>query len=168
MSEREKIDLAVKNAVEAQCRDDVCSRSTMVGLKSIFDFIPEDFVKAMGSFCGGTASCSGSCGAFCAGLLAVGLKYNSTIEEELSAPEGKDPFGEKTAVHFMKYRDRFIKEVGTMMCPEIHKKLFGRSYLLTDPKQSEEFLNLEGHAIKCSKIVAIATRIAAETILEDE
>ena len=124
MTQEEKkaiVDKAVETAVMAQVRDDVCSRSTLVGLKSQFDFIPEEMVTASASLCGGTGSGSGSCGAYCAGLLAVGLKRNATIEEELADPES---FG-KTAGAFTEYRERFTKEMGTILCPKIHEKLFG-------------------------------------------
>ncbi len=167
MTQEEKkaiVDKAVEAAVMAQVRDDVCSRSTLYGLSTQFDFIPEEMVTASASLCGGTGSGSGSCGAYCAGLLAVGLKRNATIEEELKDPES---FG-KTAAAFTEYRERFVKEMGTIMCPKIHEKLFGKAYDLTDPVDSEEFLNLPGHVEKCGETVAVAARIAAEMLLEDE
>ena len=167
MTQEEKkviIDECVKAGVEAQIRDDVCSRSTLVGLQTHFDFITDDLIKASACLCGGTGSASGSCGAYCCGLLAVGLKYNSTIPEELEDPES---FG-KTAETFSTYRDNFIKEMGTIMCPKIHEKLFGKAYNLLDPQDADEFLNLPGHIEKCAETVATATRLAAEMLLRDE
>ena len=167
MTQEEKkaiVDKVVETAVATQIRDDVCSRSTMYGLQTQFDFIPDSFVKATASLCGGTGSGSGSCGAYCAGLLALGLKFNSTIEEEL---QDEEAFG-KTAATFTEYRERFVKEMGTIMCPKIHEKLFGKAYDLTDPKDSEKFLNLPGHVEKCGETVAVAARIAAEMLLEKE
>lgn len=167
MTQQEKqaiIEKAVANAVAAQIRDDVCSRSTLAGLKSQFDFIPEEMVTASASLCGGTGSGSGSCGAYCAGLLAVGLKRNAPIAEELENPE----VFERAAAAFTEYRERFTKEMGTILCPKIHEKLFGKAYDLTDPKDSEEFLNLPGHVEKCGETVGVAARIAAEMLLADE
>ena len=167
MTQEEKkaiIDKCVEEGVKAQIRDDVCSRSTLVGLKSYFDWIPDEMIKASASLCGGTGSASGSCGAYCCGLLAVGLKYNSTIEEELQDDEA---FG-KTAMHFSMYRDKFIAEMGSIMCQKAHEKLFGRSYNLLDDAEAQEFLTLPGHVEKCAETVATATRLAAEMLLEDE
>lgn len=164
MTKQEKIELAVKNAVEKQIEDDLCSRSAIYGLSTVFDYIPDDMVKASASFAGGCGSASGTCGAYCASLLAVGLKFNSTMEEERDNPEA---FG-RTAAAFNEYRDRFMAVYGTVLCPEIHKKLFGRSYILTDPEQANEFLNLPGHVEKCAEVVGAAARIAAEMILADE
>ena len=167
MTQEEKkaiIDKCVEEGVKAQIRDDVCSRSTLVGLKACFDWIPDDVIKASASLCGGTGSASGSCGAYCCGLLAVGMKYNSTIEEELQDDEA---FG-KTAMHFSEYRDKFIAEMGSIMCPKVHEKLFGRSYNLLDDAEAQEFLTLPGHVEKCAETVATATRLAAEMLLAEE
>ena len=167
MTQEEKkaiIDKCVEEGVKAQIRDDVCSRSTLVGLKSYFDWIPDEMIKASASLCGGTGSASGSCGAYCCGLLAVGLKYNSTIDEEL---QDEEAFG-KTAMHFSEYRDKFIGEMGSILCPKVHEKLFGRSYNLLDDAEAQEFLTLPGHVEKCAETVATATRLAAEMLLADE
>jgi hypothetical protein len=164
MTKQEKIDTAVKNAVEAQIRDDLCARSTMYGLSTVFDFIPESVVTGAASLSGGCGSASGSCGAYCCGLLAVGMYHNAAMREELEDPAAF----ERTRVHFMGYRDRFKAVYGTILCPEIHKQLFGRSYILDDPADVGEFLALPGHQIECSKVVATATRLAAEMLLEAE
>ncbi len=163
MTKKELTDKAVSAAVEAQIRDDICARSAMYGLKQIFDFIPEELVTASLSLAGGCGAGSGSCGAYCAGLLAVGMKYNSTMEEERSKPEAIERGCEK----FIEYRDRFLKERGTIMCPELHKQVLGRSYIFTDPVQHEEFGALAGHEVKCAEVVASAVKVACEMLLED-
>jgi hypothetical protein len=58
--------------------------------------------------------------------------------------------------------------MGTIMCPDLQEKIFGRRYNLIDPKEQKEFLTLPGHQNKCAEVVAVATRIAAEMILEGE
>jgi hypothetical protein len=110
---------------------------------------------------GGTGTASGSCGAYCAGLLGVGLKFGHPIDDELANPALKLEGIDKA----VEYRDRFLAVHGTVLCPLILEKQFGRSFYFTDPKQSEEFLSLEGHAEKCAEIVGDATRVAAEMIL---
>lgn len=164
MDKQYMIDHAVNTAKAAMLRDDICSRSVLVGLKDIFDEIPDEMITASLSLAGGTGSASGSCGAYCSGLLAVGLKYNAPLDDELHNPGLK----QRGAQKFSEYRDRFIKEMGSIMCPNIQQKLLGRSYDLIDPTDHIEFLSLPGHQEKCAEAVAVATRIAAEMILEDE
>jgi hypothetical protein len=163
MDKQQKIDLAVETAKAAQIRDDVCSRSVLLGLREIFGEIPDAMVTASTSLLGGTGAASGSCGAYCAGLLGVGLKFNPTVDEAKENPTLMMGGIRKT----MEYRDKFLASLGTVLCPQIHEKLFGRSYILTDPEQEAEFLSLEGHEVKCAEVVGEAARIAAEMILSD-
>jgi len=163
MNKQQMIDNAVNAAKDALIRDDVCSRSVLVGLSTICE-IPDELVTASLSLLGGTGAASGSCGAYCAGLLGVGLKFNCPIAYEPSNPERK-MFGIDKA---LEYRDRFVASEGTVMCPLLHEKLFGRSYILSDPEQEAEFLAREDHKEKCAEIVGAATRIAAMIILADE
>ena len=161
MNKQQAIDMAVVAAKAAQIRDDVCSRSVLIGLSTICE-IPEEMIMASTNLLGGTGAASGSCGAYCAGLLGVGMKFNYSLDDELSNPARKREDIRKAA----EYRDRFIKSQGTVLCPIIHEKLFGRSYIFSDPIQENEFLALEGHEMKCALVVGEATRIAAEMMLE--
>lgn len=163
MTKQEIIDLCGKTAREAQIRDDVCSRSTLLGLKAYFDFIPDDLIRASMNLCGGAGASSGSCGTYTCGLLAIGLKYNVPLEDELKNPELQD----KNAAKFQEFRDRYLKEMGTTMCPEFQKKVFGRSFIFTDPADCEEYWKIEDHNEKCAIVVEKATRLIAEMLLED-
>ena len=80
MTRQEIIDRCAAAAREAQIRDDVCSRSVLIGLSEYFD-IPEDMIRASASLCGGAGASSGTCGTFTCGLLAVGWKYNVPLAE---------------------------------------------------------------------------------------
>jgi hypothetical protein len=161
MDKQKMIDEAVNAAKAAQIRDDVCSRSVLIGLSTIFDDIPDEMITASLALLGGTGTASGSCGAYCAGLLGVGLKFCHPIDDELENPAFKlESIGKA-----VEYRDRFLAIHGTVLCPLLLEKQLGRSYYFTDPKQSEEFLALQGHAEKCAEIVGDATRVAAEMMI---
>lgn len=163
MTKEEILDLCGKTAREAQIRDDVCSRSTLIGLKAYFDFIPDEMIRASMSLCGGAGASSGTCGTYTCGLLAIGLKYNVPLDEELKNPELQDV----GAAKFMEFRDRYLKAMGTTMCPEFQKKVFGRTYIFTNPEDCEEYWKVADHAEKCADVVEKATRVIAEMLLED-
>ena len=156
------VEKATEAAVKFQVRDDVCARSCMAGLATQFDFIPKEMVTATASLEGGCGIASGSCGAYCAGLLALGLQRNATIEEELENPA----VFERCAAAFTEYRERFKAEMGTTLCPKIHEKVYGHAYQLDDPADQEAFLTMPGHREKCGEVVGVAARIAAEMLLE--
>lgn len=163
MTKSEIIELCAKTAREAQIRDDVCSRSVLIGLKAYFD-LPDDLIRASTNLCGGAGASSGSCGTYTCGLLAVGWKYNHTAEEELADPSKFDICQSK----FMAFRDRYVQEFGTTLCPEIQKKVYGRSYIFTKPEDCEVYFTIEDHNVQCANIVERATRLCAEFLLEDE
>jgi hypothetical protein len=162
MTKEEILDLVGTAAREAQIRDDVCSRSLLIGLKAYFDFIPDEMIRASMSLCGGAGASSGSCGTYTCGLLAIGLKYNVPLEEEMKNPELQGI----NAAKFIEYRDRFIKEMGTTLCPEFQKKIFGRSYIFTKPEDNEEYWKVTDHNVKCAEVVEKAARLTAEMLLE--
>ena len=98
------------------------------------------------------------------GLLAVGLKYNVPLEEELKNPELQDI----NAGMFMKFRDKYLEVMGTTLCPELQKQIYGRSFIFTDPADCEEYWKIEDHAEKCAVVVEKATRMIAEFLLDNE
>ena len=163
MTREEILDTVGKAAREAQIRDDVCSRSTLIGLKTCFDFIPDELIRASMSLCGGAGASSGSCGTYTCGLLAIGLKHNVPLDEELKNPELQD-IG---AAKFQEFRDRYLERMGSTLCPELQKQVFGRSYIFTNPEDCEEYWKITDHNVKCADIVERAARLIAEMLLED-
>ena len=164
MNREEVLDLVGKAAREAQIRDDVCSRSTLVGLKAYFDWIPDEVIRASLSLCGGAGASSGSCGTYTCGLLAVGLKYNASLDEELSNPSVQEIGSQK----FIEFRDRYLAEMGTTLCPEIQNQVFGRSYDYTKPEDCEVYFQIADHNVKCADMVEKAARLIAGMLLEAE
>ena len=164
MTKQEIIDLCGAAAREAQIRDDVCSRSTLIGLKAYFDWIPEDMIRASMNLCGGAGASSGSCGTFTAGLLAVGLKFNVPLAEELKNPA----LQERNAAMFNAFRDGFLEKLGTTMCPEFQKQIYGRSYIFTDPADCEAYWAIADHNEKCAIVVERAARFIAEFLLDND
>ncbi|NLM84569.1 MAG: C_GCAxxG_C_C family protein [Clostridiales bacterium] len=164
MTKEEILDIVGSAAREAQIRDDVCSRSLLIGLNEYFGFIPDEVIRASFSLCGGAGASSGSCGCYTCGLLAIGLKYNAPLEDELDDPDLQSIGQQK----FMEYRDRFIKEMGSTLCPELQKQVFGRGFDFKNPEDAAAFFADKEHHIKCAQIVEKAARLTAEMLLEDE
>ncbi len=164
MTKQEIIDLCGKTARDAQIRDDVCSRSTLLGLKAYFDWIPDDMIRASMNLCGGAGASSGTCGTFTAGLLAVGLRFNVPLEDELKNPA----LQERNAMMFSAFRDGFLQTLGTTMCPEFQKQIYGRSYIFTDPADCEAYWAIADHNEKCAIVVEKAARFIAEFLLDND
>ena len=85
-------------------------------------------------------------------------------EDELKNPELQDV----NAGMFMKFRDKYLEVMGTTLCTELQKQIYGRSYIFTDPADCEEYWKVGDHAEKCAIVVEKATRAIAEFLLDNE
>ena len=160
MNREALIDLCGSAAREAQIRDDVCSRSVLLGLQAGFPAITDDMVRMSANLCGGAASSGGTCGAFACALLALGLKYNVPLEEELKAPE---KFG-VGAAKAKELKGRFVEAFGSTLCPGVQKAMYGRSYDFNDAAAVAEYMAIPDHHITCAAVVEKAARICAELL----
>ena len=69
---------------------------------------------------------------------------------------------------FSKFRDEFLREMGTTMCPEFQKRVFGRSYIFTEPADCEAYWQIADHNEKCGEVVEKATRVIAAFLLDND
>lgn len=63
--------------------------------------------------------------------------------------------------------DKFIEEYGTIICKEIHVKIFGRSFDMWDEEEKQLFEDAGAHKDKCTTVVANASAWAAGIILNE-
>jgi hypothetical protein len=63
---------------------------------------------------------------------------------------------------------RFIQEYGSILCPQIQSRIFGRSFNLQDPADWKAFEEAGGHndPSKCMSIVGNAVRWTLEILME--
>lgn len=135
-----------------------CAQSVLYALREDFPLvsvIPLHALTAMS----GIALRGETCGAVGGALLAIGA---------LAAPEDAS-FLEAlpdTLSQATKFCDAFEDEFGSLVCRNIHTKVFGRHYDLLDPVQQQEFIEVGG-LIKCRAPVETASRIVAEIVLDE-
>lgn len=136
-----------------------CSRSV---LKALQDHLRLDdgggALKASTALAGGVARMGQTCGAVTGSVMAIGLVLG---REEL---EDKQAFSD-TLEASNELCDRVKKELGSTVCSDILKKLFGRSFDFKKDEEIEEWYTAGGLE-KCSMVSAIVARIAADIILK--
>lgn len=135
-----------------------CSRCTLLPIQKYLKLGDSSTLRASAPLAGGIAMTGETCGALLGGLLAVGL---ATADEKM---ENQTAFLNSLVAGFRYYR-RFKTEMGNTRCRDLQMARLGRYYNMADPKEYEEFIKA-GAYIECSKIVAKASRLAAEFILE--
>ena len=65
-----------------------------------------------------------------------------------------------------KLYDKFVEEYGSIVCKDVHLKLFGRTFDLMDTKDYAEFEDMGAHVDKCPVVSGKTARWAAEIILD--
>jgi len=92
------------------------------------------------------------------GIMAIGLVLGRGELEDIQA------YGDTMEASYKLY-NRFKEEIGSTMCLDIHKLLFGRSFDFKRDEEAEEWYRAGGLE-KCPMVCAIAARIAADIILD--
>jgi len=143
-----------------------CAQGTLVALLEEFDLPCTKEMVGMMSFMPGMASRDETCGALVAGLAVLGMVNgrDKLSDPTYGTPEGKAAFftSRERAYRFC---EEFKKEVGSTMCGDIRRKLFGRTYNTFIPEEFEQLV-ADGAKTKCRVPAEAAARIAASIILE--
>ncbi len=134
-----------------------CAQTSFIVLKEQFNLDDGAILKALTPF-PGIALRGETCGAVIGSMMALGLLYGrETLDDQQGFLASLSPA--RTFCY------RFEKELGSTMCGDILEAKFGKRYDLTDPAQVAEW-QAAGALDKCTAVVKIAVRIAAEIITE--
>jgi C_GCAxxG_C_C family probable redox protein len=147
-----------------------CSQCTAAALWNVLGF--EDIVvKTATSSCGGQAGLSsGVCGAVIGGTLV--LDYYLGRPVELLSATKTPPESVETLSSAMESArslcDRFSRQYGSILCPGVQTKIYGRTYNLQDPVDWQAFMDAGAHSdpAKCMSVVGNAARWTLELLMD--
>lgn len=149
-------------AYEAKYRG--CAQSTFLAIVDSlrwggFEILPpemEDKLYAgIGLLSAGVANTAeGTCGAITGSILAIGMAVGVmqgvTGRDENLVAYGRDAVTEAII-------DKFYAKYGSQLCKDVQRKRYGKSWDLSRPDMSTEFLAMtEGCAIKETAVMAVA------------
>lgn len=163
MQKREEIlqkayDLAFKYEAERGS----CPQCVLSALMETLHVGDPETVKAIDALAGGTAlSAEGTCGALVGGLAAISSIVGRSYKD-FSAGERK----RRVFMYSKKLYDKFVEEYGSIICKDVHQKLFGRTFNLMDKDDYAEFEKMGAHVDKCPVVSGKTARWAAEIILD--
>lgn len=161
-SKEEIIEQAYDTGFEYEKTRYGCSQCVVAALDTVFEFNYPDLTKASFPLAGGVVnSTEGTCGALVGGLLAIGYLFGRSKEEFLD-----NQFNRKSLEIGEILYQRFIEEYGSILCKDIQKKIFGRSYNLRDSQDKNIFEKAGGHKDKCPSVVGKSCSWTARIILE--
>lgn len=159
----ELLDKAYNLAYKYEAERGSCPQCVAAAILETLDIGDEKIVQAVDGLAGGTAlSTEGTCGALVGGLMAISTIVGRTYEDFSKGDRRRRVFQ-----YSKKLYDKFIEEYGSLICKDIHQKLFGRTFKLLDPKEYKEFEEAGAHVDKCPSVSGNVARWTAEIILED-
>lgn len=144
-----------------------CSQCCVAALQDALDIRNDDIFKAStGLAGGGCGTIDGSCGAYAGAIMVLGSLLGRERDKfddfESIAPDSR-------AFKLMrKFRDKYIREYGSVICRNIQTKTLGRPYYIIDPDEFKKFEEAGGHDDPgCPEVVGKAARWMAELIEEE-
>jgi C_GCAxxG_C_C family probable redox protein len=132
-----------------------CAQSSFAALQEHFHLDSKDILKALTPF-PGLALRGEACGAVVGSLMALGLVFG---RDELNNQRGYLV----SLSSARKFCTEFENQFGSTSCGEILQNKMGKSYNLSDPKESKEYL-IDGGKDICGEVVAQAVRYALQLI----
>jgi C_GCAxxG_C_C family probable redox protein len=147
-----------------------CSQCTAAALREILGF--EDVVvRVATSSCGGQAGLStGACGGVVGGTIVLDYylgRSANMISATQPIPQGMEELSRAMEAAKL-FCGKFIRHYGSILCPQVQTKIYGRSFNLQDPAEWEAFEKAGAHTdpSKCMSVVGNAVRWVLETLIE--
>lgn len=123
------------------------------------------FQSASGLAAGMAQSGDGACGGYSGGIMQMGSIIGRRIDQ---MKENGDREVQLVSYKMsQKLRDKFIQTYGSVICKDIHKEIFGKSYCLRTQAVKKEFDEAGAHETKCTTVIGMACVWISE-ILYDE
>ena len=148
-----------------------CGQSVIAAATEALGIFDDKVFNTATGLCGGVGLVNqASCSSFTGGVMVIGMVY----------PRHREHFDgdrENKYTNFrlvQQLRDRFIAKYGTVICGEIHKKLYGKAFDLRDKAERVTFEEAGAHGEHgCTEVVANAAKwtveiLAAEQLKKDD
>jgi C_GCAxxG_C_C family probable redox protein len=168
MDKQQILEKAYKQGFEGERNVRGCAQCAIAAVQDALEMRNDFVYKAASGLAGGAGECTdGLCGGYSGGIISMSMFFGRTREEEATKKGRADKyvsFRMAAALH-----DRFMQKYGTVICAEIHKKIFGRSFNLRDDGEKQQFRDAGAHEREdgCCAVVGDGARWATELILEE-
>jgi len=144
-----------------------CSQATMRALQEVYEEKSSVLFKGMTGFAGGCGiEGDGICGAYAASIFYISLRVGRVLEDLDKDPD--DPSAEKILFKnfgiVKKLHEKFIEKYGSIICHQIHRKLYGRPYYISDPEELKKFDDKGAHDWGCTAVCGDAALWTVEIL----
>jgi hypothetical protein len=141
-----------------------CAQCTLLTMFELFGRRNDILFQSASALAAGMAlSGDGACGGYTGGILYMG----SIIGRRLSCLEDGDKKAKELSYAMAQaLHDRFLSVYGSVICKDIHKNIFGRSFCLRSPGMKDEFEKAGAHTTKCTGVIGTVSAWLAEIICD--
>lgn len=140
-----------------------CGQATLTAILDTLGVEEDGLVRGASPIASGLAMLGDApCGGFLGAALAMGWFAGRRRSHLDGDREEKYRCFRMTAA----LRRRYLQAYGGLVCSEIQRKLFGRSYDLWDEQDKEAFDAAGAHTIHCTQVVGRATQWAVEVLCQ--
>ncbi|MHB8277575.1 MAG: C-GCAxxG-C-C family protein [Candidatus Humimicrobiaceae bacterium] len=146
-----KAEKAYRLAYDFDIRHGECSQATFYALQNIYNMKNSDMFKGIGAFAGGGAHrCDGTCGVYAAAIFFMGLFIGRSLEDLDSNPDDPSALKKRDSLFNLtdKIYEKFVQNYGSVICNDIQRKMYGRSYYLRDRDEIKKFIDIGGYTEK--------------------
>jgi C_GCAxxG_C_C family probable redox protein len=141
-----------------------CSQCTVGSIQDTLGMRNDFIFKAAYGLAGGYANLGdGPCGGYSGGSMMISLFFGRRREFFDGDLENK----RSTKEMVTRLHDNFIDKYGSVICKDVQRKIFGRSFDLRDREEMTRFDAAGGHTDKATEVVGLASQWALKLILEE-
>ncbi len=141
-----------------------CAQCTIAATQDSLGIKNESIFKIASTLGGGIGKLTdGVCGGYSGAAIMISALFGRRRNKFDDDEENKLCSNQLT----VKLHQKFIDTYGSVICREIHRKIFGRIFNLWDEEEKREFERMGAHQDKCTNIVANTAAWTTELILNE-
>ncbi len=141
-----------------------CAQCTIAAAQDTLGLRDDSVFMSAGAMGGGIAKCcDGPCGGYSGGVMMIGSLWGRR-RDKFDGDEENKARSNRLALALHEF---FIGEYGTVICREIHQRIYGRGFDLYDKDDAAAFDKAGAHTTKCPAVVGKAAAATVRLILEE-
>jgi C_GCAxxG_C_C family probable redox protein len=149
-----------------------CSQAVLGAVQETLGIGNAESFRAATVLSGGVARRGETCGALLGALMALGVAIGRDDMTDTAA-YGRATDAAQPVIDAFKERVQaafgLTEPMASTLCRDIQARIFGRSFVMYDKADLQEFLAAGGHdPDKCPQVCAIAAGLATEAILDSK
>jgi C_GCAxxG_C_C family probable redox protein len=154
--------VAADHGFDYEARHRSCGQCVVASIQDALEIRNDVVFRCASSLGGGIGKmCDGACGAYSGGALMIGFVWGRTRDRFDGDKESKRICDLLT----VDLHNRFIAEFHSVICREIHDRLFGRRFDLWSEEDGKVFDEAGAHRDKCTRVVALSASWTTELVL---